>query len=123
MSPVPPDPKRRRLKRLATVGTFLAVGMAVFYSFREAREWKDRLELPPSEFDGFVNELREAIPEDARVVVVCADGEAGQSKHAYLLSARLHPRVVLFRGTADWIVEIPVGEFSRAQSSWKSAGT
>lgn len=104
------------MRNLRPVAVALALGTALAYSGLQAADWVRRgTDPPPAPVDLFAAELRAAIPPEARVRVV------GGGATAHLLSARLHPRVLVHDGPADWIVEIPDGEFDRSRASFRKA--
>ena len=105
-------------RRLAAVAILLSLGVSIFYSARQALYWKER-SRGPTEFEEFVEEVRRTIPAAARVRVTA--GTARQKKHAFFLSTRLHPRAVVFEGPADWIIDLPEGEFRRSEASFRKA--
>lgn len=107
--------KRRAIFNRAALAAALAVSL--WQGWVKVREWTPR---PPSEFDLFVEEARAAIPAGARVLVVVPGG-ARLDRHANYLSGRLHPRACLFAGRADWVIELPAGEFKRSEASIRKA--
>lgn len=106
-------------------------------------EWARRSKEPPSPFDAFVDEARRTIPESARVRLRAPGGKLGAWANS--LSARLHPRAVVWdgaaldtatgpadptaeggapqrgatpcQGPAEWEIELPPGEFDRSRAA------
>ena len=107
-------------KRLVAGAILAALGVSLFYSGREAFEWRKRAGHERSAFDDFADEARAAIPADARVRVTAPHGVANH-KYAHLLSAQLHPRVLVSDGPADWVIELPDDEFDRSKASIRRA--
>ena len=90
------------MKKIAVA---LALMVAFGYSGQRAIDWKHRGFTPsPEPIDLFAEELRATIPENARVLVV-APRQSRWNRSANLLSAKLHPRLLVHEGPADWIVE------------------
>lgn len=111
-----------KLRLVALAAAILTLTSSAYFAAKQVLHWKRRgWKAPPHEFDGFVAELDVAIPPNARVLVVNPKGAIG-TKYALLLNARLHPRVFVTEGPADWIVEMPDEEFVRARASYRRAG-
>lgn len=103
--------------RLAAVVVFVMAGVSLYYSVREGLNWGRRTH-DDRDFDAFVAEVRAAIPPQARVRVVAPD-DPRKNPAALRLNAPLHPRILAAEGPADWILELPAGEFDRSRSSFR----
>lgn len=108
-------------QRLAAGAILLALAVSLFFAGKQAVGWFRRAQMPPSEFEAFVAEARSLIPAEARVLVTVPGG-ARKHTYANYLSTQLHPRIVVHEAPADWVIELPSGEFDRAHSSIRRAG-
>ncbi len=110
----------RRGIALAAIG--LTLTSSAYFAFKQGRAWSKRgWGAKSTEFESFVREIEVAVPREARVRVNAPRGRQA-TKYANLLNARLHPRIVVVEGPADWVVDLPDEEFDRSRASFRRAG-
>jgi|GEM_PF-4238134 len=107
-------------RRLRAAAVFLCLAVSFGYSVQRALEWIKRSRDPKAPIEAFAEEARATIPPKARVLVVVPGGPRW-NRDANLLSARLHPRLLVAEGPADWIIELPAGDFDRSRASIRKA--
>lgn len=91
------------MKRIAVAVCLL---VSIGYSIQRAADWVRRgVRPPPAEIEVFAEEACRTIPPGARVRIEAPGGR--WNNEAHILSSRLHPRVVVDEGRADWVIELP----------------
>lgn len=103
--------------RIAAALALATLAISLFYAARRVPDWRQQYDLPRSDFEAFADEARARIPADARVKVVVPGENPRHHKLANLLSERLHPRLLVADGAADWEIELPAGDFDRAKAA------
>ena len=103
--------------RVTLALVFAMWALSFYYSVRDGPDWG----IKPYDdrgFDAFVREASAAIPPGARVRVDVPGG-AAMDATAARLNASLHPRILVTQGPADWVIELPRGEFDRSRTSYR----
>jgi hypothetical protein len=107
-----------RLRSRLTFATVLVMwGLSLYYSVRDGPDWGIKT-TEDRGFDAFVSEVTSAIPPDARVRVRVTDPGVLDITSGRL-NAALHPRILVTQGPADWVIELPGGEFDRSRTSYR----
>jgi hypothetical protein len=103
--------------RLTLAVVLVMWGLSLYYSVRDGPDWGIKT-TEDRGFDAFVSEVATAIPPGARIRVVLSDPAAPDITSGRL-NAALHPRMLVSQGPAEWVIELPGGEFDRSRTSYR----
>lgn len=109
------EPVSQPPPRLVTLAILFSLAVSLYFAGKDVAGWIKRARGPRPEFELFVEEARSRIPEGARVRVDVPGGSRIHTE-ANFLSTRLYPRYLVYEGAADWVIELPLGEFDRSRA-------